>query len=58
VLCKETHASVIRLAPPLVIDKADLEWGLGEIRAVLEGKRPSAAKPVAAVADAALLSRA
>jgi ornithine--oxo-acid transaminase len=36
VLCKETHASVIRLAPPLMIDKADLEWGLEQIRAVLE----------------------
>lgn len=36
VLCKETHSSVIRLAPPLVIDKADLEWGLSQIRAVLE----------------------
>jgi ornithine--oxo-acid transaminase len=58
VLCKETHASVIRLAPPLVIEKADLEWGLGEIRAVLEGKRPSAARPVAAVTEVAALSRA
>lgn len=38
VLCKETHASVIRLAPPLIIDKADLEWGLNQIRAVLEDK--------------------
>lgn len=37
VLCKETHESVIRLAPPLVIDKADLTWGLEQIRAVLEG---------------------
>jgi ornithine--oxo-acid transaminase len=36
VLCKETHASVIRLAPPLMIDKADLDWGLSQIRAVLE----------------------
>jgi ornithine--oxo-acid transaminase len=36
VLCKETHASVIRLAPPLIIDKADLTWGLEQIRAVLE----------------------
>jgi ornithine--oxo-acid transaminase len=36
ILCKETHASVIRLAPPLVIDKADLVWGLDQIRAVLE----------------------
>jgi ornithine--oxo-acid transaminase len=58
VLCKETHASVIRLAPPLMIDKADLEWGLGEIRAVLEGKRPSAARPIAAVTEVAALSRA
>ncbi len=36
VLCKETHTSVIRLAPPLVIDKADLEFGLEQVRAVLE----------------------
>ncbi len=35
VLCKETHATVIRLAPPLVISREDLEWGLGEIEAVL-----------------------
>jgi ornithine--oxo-acid transaminase len=48
VLCKETHASVIRLAPPLVIDKADLDWGLDQIRAVLEDRA------VAAPLDAAL----
>lgn len=36
VLCKETHSCVIRLAPPLVISKADLDWGLDQIRAVLE----------------------
>jgi ornithine--oxo-acid transaminase len=35
-LCKETHANVIRLAPPLVIDKADLDWGLSLVRDVLE----------------------
>jgi ornithine--oxo-acid transaminase len=38
ILCKETHASVIRLAPPLIISKADLDWGLDQIRAVLEEK--------------------
>ena len=38
VLCKETHASVIRLAPPLMISREDLDWGLGHIRAVLEGE--------------------
>jgi ornithine--oxo-acid transaminase len=36
VLCKETHEYVIRLAPPLIISKADLDWGLEQIRAVLE----------------------
>jgi ornithine--oxo-acid transaminase len=36
VLCKETHEHVIRLAPALIISKADLEWGLEQIRAVLE----------------------
>ncbi len=35
VLCKETHGTVIRLAPPLIIEQEDLEWGLGEIEAVL-----------------------
>jgi len=38
VLCKETHSSVIRLAPPLVIEKADLDWGLAQICEVLEDK--------------------
>jgi ornithine--oxo-acid transaminase len=37
VLCKETHEHVIRLAPPLMISKADLDWGLNHIREVLEG---------------------
>jgi len=35
VLCKETHATVIRLAPPLMISQEDLEWGIGEIESVL-----------------------
>ncbi len=35
VLCKETHSTVIRLAPPLMISQEDLEWGLGVIEAVL-----------------------
>jgi ornithine--oxo-acid transaminase len=36
VLCKETHDTVIRLAPPLVISQDDLAWGLDQIEAVLE----------------------
>jgi ornithine--oxo-acid transaminase len=33
-LCKETHATVIRLAPPLVISDEDLEWAIGRVRDV------------------------
>lgn len=35
VLCKETHQHVIRFAPPLVIERADLDWALPHITAVL-----------------------
>jgi len=35
-LCKETHENVIRFAPPLVIEKADLEWAIDRIKEVLE----------------------
>ena len=35
VLCKETHETVIRLAPPLTISREDLAWGLDQIEAVL-----------------------
>ncbi len=35
VLCKETHSTVIRIAPPLVIGREDLDWGLEQIEAVL-----------------------
>lgn len=34
-LCKETHVNTIRFAPPLVIEKSDLEWALGHVRRVL-----------------------
>jgi len=35
VLCKETHDTVIRLAPPLMISREDLEWGLGQVEDVI-----------------------
>ena len=35
VLCKETHETVIRLAPPLMISREDLDWGLDQMEAVL-----------------------
>lgn len=36
ILAKETHDHVIRFAPPLVIDKADLDWALTKIAGVLK----------------------
>jgi ornithine--oxo-acid transaminase len=38
VLAKETHDNVIRFAPPLVIDKATIDWALPSIRDVLNMK--------------------
>ncbi|MDT0380479.1 ornithine--oxo-acid transaminase [Streptomyces sp. RKND-216] len=37
VLVKDTHGSTIRIAPPLVITKEDLDWGLDQLRSVLAG---------------------
>ena len=34
-LCKETHDTVIRFAPPLIIEKEDLDWAIGQIKEVL-----------------------
>lgn len=34
-LCKETHDTVIRFAPPLVISKEDLDWAIEKIYRVL-----------------------
>jgi ornithine--oxo-acid transaminase len=33
-LCKETHGTVIRLSPPLVVSREDLEWAVEQLRAV------------------------
>ena len=35
ILCKETHETIIRFAPPLVIDKDTIDWALPHIREVL-----------------------
>ncbi len=50
VLCKETHERVIRLAPPLIISKADREWGLEQVRAVLEDEPDAHSEAVAELA--------
>ncbi len=38
ILAKETHVHTIRFAPPLVIDKATIDWALPLIREVLNPK--------------------
>ncbi|MBP7999163.1 MAG: ornithine--oxo-acid transaminase [Chloroflexi bacterium] len=35
ILCKETHETVIRFAPPLVISKEEIDWALTHIEPVL-----------------------
>ncbi len=54
VLAKDTHGSTIRLAPPLVIERDDLEWAMDQLVAELGTPRAAArrsaprASPVAA----------
>lgn len=36
VLCKETHETVIRMAPPLIITEGELEWALERLKQVLQ----------------------
>jgi ornithine--oxo-acid transaminase len=35
ILSKDTHGTVARFAPPLVISEADLDWGIERIRETL-----------------------
>lgn len=56
-LCKETHANVIRLAPPLTIDKADLEWGLNQVREVLEPAKQVTSEHGLSLTEAAAAGR-
>ena len=34
ILCKETHETTIRYAPPLIITKEELDWGIEKIKEV------------------------
>ncbi|HXY14499.1 MAG TPA: ornithine--oxo-acid transaminase [Terriglobales bacterium] len=36
ILCKETHDKVIRVAPPLVIKREEIDWAFERIRKVIE----------------------
>lgn len=42
-LCKETHETTIRFAPPLNISKEDLDWAIERIKQVLEVKQATKA---------------
>ena len=35
VLSKETHETVVRLAPPLIISQEEIDWAVTQIREVL-----------------------
>ena len=36
ILCKETHETTIRYAPPLIITEEELSWGIDKISTVLK----------------------
>jgi len=48
VLSKETHATVVRLAPPLVIAREDLDWALDRFEEVVRELEQSGQRPEAA----------
>jgi ornithine--oxo-acid transaminase len=48
VLSKETHHTVVRLAPPLVIARADLDWALDRFAEVIHDLERQRARPAAA----------
>jgi ornithine--oxo-acid transaminase len=61
ILTKETHETTVRLAPPLIITKAELQWALDELKQVIAEfeaekipqRMPAAAQVAAPVAVAA-----
>jgi ornithine--oxo-acid transaminase len=38
ILCKETHDHVIRVAPPLVIKREEIDWAVDRIKKVIESR--------------------
>ena len=39
ILCKETHDRVIRIAPPLVITREEIDWAFDRVKKVIEKQR-------------------
>jgi ornithine--oxo-acid transaminase len=44
ILSKDTHGTVVRIAPPLNVAQADLAWAVGELRVVLRELESDAAQ--------------
>ena len=38
ILAKDTHGSTIRLAPPLVVERGELDWAVDQLRDVLQAR--------------------
>jgi ornithine--oxo-acid transaminase len=36
ILCKETHDKVIRIAPPLIIRREEIDWAFERLQSVIE----------------------
>ena len=36
ILCKETHETIIRFAPPLIITKKEIDWACARIEKVFK----------------------
>ena len=36
VLCKETHGTVVRFAPPLIVTKEEIDWALERVKKVFD----------------------
>ena len=45
VLCRETHESVIRIAPPLIITTSEIDWACERIEQVLSEFEPAVSEP-------------
>ncbi len=43
ILTKDTHHTVVRFAPPLVIDEAEIDWALAVVRTLFDALPPNAA---------------
>ena len=41
ILCKDTHVNTIRFAPPLVINRDDIDWAFERIAPILARSRPN-----------------